>query len=64
MSLIVDNSKLIFAFYAVIIFVFFFYKIVGKINIDLNVGDKKELVRKPSETLNTKECILESEVDY
>ena len=39
-------------------------KISGKISIDLNVGAKKELVRKPSNTLNTKNCILESEVDY
>lgn len=37
-------------------------KISGKISVDLNVGVKKELVRKPSETLNTESCILEREV--
>lgn len=39
-------------------------KISGKISIDLSVGAKKELVRKPSNTLDTKNCILEREVDY
>ena len=37
-------------------------KISGKISIDLNVGVKKELVRKPTEILNTENCILEREV--
>ena len=38
-------------------------RIKGKISVELNVGAKKELVRNPSETVNTVSCIKEVETD-
>ena len=36
-------------------------KVKGKVSVDLTVGDKKELVRSPSESLDINSCISEME---